>query len=216
MATTITKPETLFGKRVRRQEDPRLITGTALYLDDLKMPGMHHACVVRSPHGAAKIKGIDTKAALAHAGRRGGLHRRRHRSISARCRARRRCPDCACRIITCWRRIACTTWAIRSPSWWPPTATSRATRRTWWKSTTSRPPAVADPGEGARGGRSGGASRVARQRGVQLPPGGRRHGGGVPRGRSGDPAAHHQPAADSDRDGDARRGRRVARRRKDR
>ena len=68
MATTITKPETLFGKRVRRQEDPRLITGTALYLDDLKMPGMHHAIVVRSPYGAAKIKGIDTKAALATAG----------------------------------------------------------------------------------------------------------------------------------------------------
>src|SRR5215831_14137380 len=63
MATTLTKPETLFGKRVRRQEDPRLITGTATYLDDLKVPGMHHACIVRSPHGAARIKGIDTKAA---------------------------------------------------------------------------------------------------------------------------------------------------------
>jgi carbon-monoxide dehydrogenase large subunit len=58
----------MFGKRVRRQEDPRLITGTALYLDDLKVPGMHHAIVVRSPYGAAKIKGIDTKAALATAG----------------------------------------------------------------------------------------------------------------------------------------------------
>lgn len=68
MATIFTKPETLFGKRVRRQEDPRLITGTALYLDDLKMPGMHHAIVVRSPYGAANIKGIDTKAALATAG----------------------------------------------------------------------------------------------------------------------------------------------------
>src|SRR5260370_29162256 len=65
MATTITKPETMFGKRVRRQEDPRLITGTALYLDDLKVPGMHHAIVVRSPYGAANIKGIDIKAALA-------------------------------------------------------------------------------------------------------------------------------------------------------
>jgi carbon-monoxide dehydrogenase large subunit len=63
MATTVTKPETLFGKRVRRQEDPRLITGTATYLDDLKMPGMHHACIVRSPHGAAKIKRLSTAAA---------------------------------------------------------------------------------------------------------------------------------------------------------
>ena len=55
MATTTTKPETLFGKKIRRREDPRLLTGTATYLDDIKMPGMHHACVVRSPHGAAKI-----------------------------------------------------------------------------------------------------------------------------------------------------------------
>jgi carbon-monoxide dehydrogenase large subunit len=68
MATTITKPETMFGKRLRRQEDPRLITGTALYLDDLKAPGMHHAIVVRSPYGAARIKSIDTKAALATPG----------------------------------------------------------------------------------------------------------------------------------------------------
>jgi carbon-monoxide dehydrogenase large subunit len=68
MATTLTKPETLFGKRVRRQEDPRLITGTATYLDDLKVPGMRHACIVRSPHGAAKIRHIDTKAAAAMPG----------------------------------------------------------------------------------------------------------------------------------------------------
>ncbi len=63
MATTITKPETLVGKRVRRREDPRLITGTATYLDDIKMPGMHHACIVRSTHAAARIKGVDTSAA---------------------------------------------------------------------------------------------------------------------------------------------------------
>src|SRR6202140_4011537 len=68
MATTITKPETLVGKRIRRLEDPRLITGTAVYLDDIKMPGMHHACVVRSPHGAARIKSIDTKPALGRPG----------------------------------------------------------------------------------------------------------------------------------------------------
>src|SRR5215471_16311024 len=68
MATTIAKPQTLFGKRVRRQEDPRLITGTATYVDDLKMPGMHHACIVRSPHGAAKIKSISTAAAAAMPG----------------------------------------------------------------------------------------------------------------------------------------------------
>ena len=63
MATTITKTETLVGKRIRRREDPRLITGTATYVDDIQMPGMHHACIVRSPHGAAKIKSINIKPA---------------------------------------------------------------------------------------------------------------------------------------------------------
>src|SRR5690242_13940074 len=65
MATTTVKPSMLVGRKIRRTEDPRLITGTATYLDDIKMPGMHHACIVRSPHAAARIKGIDTKAAKA-------------------------------------------------------------------------------------------------------------------------------------------------------
>src|SRR6201993_2144171 len=64
MATTITKTETLVGKRVRRREDPRLITGTATYVDDIQMPDMYHACIVRSPHGAANIKSINVKPAL--------------------------------------------------------------------------------------------------------------------------------------------------------
>jgi len=68
MATTTTKPETLFGKKIRRREDPRLLTGTATYLDDIKMPGMHHACVVRSPHAAARIKSLNVKPALARSG----------------------------------------------------------------------------------------------------------------------------------------------------
>src|SRR5215475_12020338 len=64
MATTIVKHETLVGKRIRRKEDPRLITGTATYMDDIQMPGMHHACILRSPHAAARIRNIATKAAL--------------------------------------------------------------------------------------------------------------------------------------------------------
>src|SRR6266446_7611465 len=63
MATTITTTEKLSGRRLRRKEDPRLITGTATYVDDIKMPGMHHACIVRSPHGAAKIRSINIKPA---------------------------------------------------------------------------------------------------------------------------------------------------------
>src|ERR1700730_4058392 len=60
MATTITKLETLVGKRIRRREDPRLITGTAIYVEDIQMPGMHHAAIVRSPHAAAKIRSVNT------------------------------------------------------------------------------------------------------------------------------------------------------------
>ena len=63
MASTTTQVEKLVGKRIRRREDPRLITGTATYVDDIQMPGMHYAAIVRSPHAAARIRSIDTKAA---------------------------------------------------------------------------------------------------------------------------------------------------------
>src|SRR5438094_7807419 len=63
MATTITQTETFVGKRVRRREDPRLITGTATYVEDIQMPGMHYAVIVRSPHAAAGIRSIKTKQA---------------------------------------------------------------------------------------------------------------------------------------------------------
>src|SRR5438128_1836824 len=66
--TTITKTEKLSGKRIRRKEDPRLITGTATYVDDIKMPGMRHACILRSPHAAARIRSINIKPALDHPG----------------------------------------------------------------------------------------------------------------------------------------------------
>ena len=68
MSTTISVTEKLVGKSVRRREDPRLITGTATYVDDLKLPGMHHACILRSPHAAAKIRSIDISAAQSHPG----------------------------------------------------------------------------------------------------------------------------------------------------
>jgi len=66
--TTITKTEKLVGKRIRRREDPRLITGTATYVDDIKMPGMLYAAILRSPHAAAKIRSIDISKAKAFKG----------------------------------------------------------------------------------------------------------------------------------------------------
>src|SRR5260370_7724870 len=68
MATTIIQTEKLVGKRIRRREDPRLITGTATYVDDMVMPGMHHAAIVRSPHAAAKIRSINIQAAASAPG----------------------------------------------------------------------------------------------------------------------------------------------------
>jgi carbon-monoxide dehydrogenase large subunit len=54
----------LIGARVKRKEDPRLITGKGNYVGDLKLPGMHHVAFVRSPYAHARVRGIDTKAAL--------------------------------------------------------------------------------------------------------------------------------------------------------
>ena len=56
------------GARVRRKEDPRLITGTSTYVGDVKLPGMLHCAILRSPYAHARINGIDASAALAHPG----------------------------------------------------------------------------------------------------------------------------------------------------
>jgi carbon-monoxide dehydrogenase large subunit len=53
----------IFGSGIRRREDPRLITGTALYTDDLTLPGMVHAAMLRSPHAHARITRIDVRRA---------------------------------------------------------------------------------------------------------------------------------------------------------
>ena len=56
------------GARVRRKEDPRLITGTATYTDDIVLPRMAHAAFTRSPQAHARIVSIDTSAAAAMPG----------------------------------------------------------------------------------------------------------------------------------------------------
>jgi carbon-monoxide dehydrogenase large subunit len=57
-----------FGARVARIEDPALLTGHARFVDDVKLPGMLHGCFVRSPHPHARIRAIDTAAAVAMPG----------------------------------------------------------------------------------------------------------------------------------------------------
>ena len=58
----------IFGSAIRRREDPRLLTGAGTFTDDIQLPGMVHAAMLRSPHAHARIKGIDTTAAKAAPG----------------------------------------------------------------------------------------------------------------------------------------------------
>src|SRR5918911_5675077 len=58
----------VIGARMKRVEDPRMITGAAKYLDDLKLPGMAYVAVLRSPYAHARINGIDTSKAAGHPG----------------------------------------------------------------------------------------------------------------------------------------------------
>ena len=53
------------GHSVRRKEDPRFIRGKGNFVDDLKLPGMLHLDIVRSPMAHARIKSIDSEKALA-------------------------------------------------------------------------------------------------------------------------------------------------------
>lgn len=58
----------LFGARVKRLEDPALLTGKGQFTDDIPMPDLLHAVFVRSPHPHAKFTRIDPSAALAMPG----------------------------------------------------------------------------------------------------------------------------------------------------
>jgi carbon-monoxide dehydrogenase large subunit len=51
------------GKPLKRKEDPRLIQGLAHYVDDIVLPGLQHAAILRSPYAHAKIRSIDVSKA---------------------------------------------------------------------------------------------------------------------------------------------------------
>jgi carbon-monoxide dehydrogenase large subunit len=53
------------GQPVRRKEDLRLVTGRGCFTDDVSLPGQAYAVMVRSPHAHARIRDVDTAAALA-------------------------------------------------------------------------------------------------------------------------------------------------------
>jgi aerobic carbon-monoxide dehydrogenase large subunit len=56
------------GQPLRRREDFKLLTGKGRYVDDVRLPGMLHMAVLRSPHAHAEIKGIDLSSASAAPG----------------------------------------------------------------------------------------------------------------------------------------------------
>jgi aerobic carbon-monoxide dehydrogenase large subunit len=65
MTATENRP---FGSSVKRREDPRLITGRGMYVDDVQATGAAYMSLVRSPHAHARIRGINADAARAAEG----------------------------------------------------------------------------------------------------------------------------------------------------
>ena len=61
----VIQPARSVGTRLIRKEDSRLTTGRGNFVGDIKVPGMLHAAALRSPLAHARIKSIDTSAALA-------------------------------------------------------------------------------------------------------------------------------------------------------
>ena len=55
----------VIGTRMRRREDPALLTGEARFTDDLNIPGALHMAILRSPYAHARITSIDVQPALA-------------------------------------------------------------------------------------------------------------------------------------------------------
>jgi carbon-monoxide dehydrogenase large subunit len=51
------------GQSVRREEDPRLLKGRGLYVNDVNLPGQAYAYILRSPYAHADLKSVEAGAA---------------------------------------------------------------------------------------------------------------------------------------------------------
>ncbi len=60
------------GAPLTRNEDPRFLRGQGTYVDDIELPQMLHAAVLRSPHARARLLSLDASAARALVGRAPG------------------------------------------------------------------------------------------------------------------------------------------------
>jgi carbon-monoxide dehydrogenase large subunit len=58
----------IVGARIKRTEDPRLLSGAGAFADDRQAPGILHVAFRRSEHSHARIKAIDCAAARKAAG----------------------------------------------------------------------------------------------------------------------------------------------------
>ena len=58
----------VFGARILRKEDARLVSGRGRYVSDIELPRMLHVAFVRSLHAHARIRSVDAAAAAALAG----------------------------------------------------------------------------------------------------------------------------------------------------
>lgn len=57
------QPTSYIGQAMKRFEDAPLVTGSGVFLDDITLPNMLHAAVLRSDHAHARIKSVDVAAA---------------------------------------------------------------------------------------------------------------------------------------------------------
>ena len=67
-STTDPRSSNVFGARVPRKEDPRLLSGRGRYVSDVQLPRMLHVAFVRSVHAHARLRSIDVAGALARPG----------------------------------------------------------------------------------------------------------------------------------------------------
>jgi carbon-monoxide dehydrogenase large subunit len=63
MAATEPRPSRWLGQSVKRKEDERFVRGKGNYVDDIRLPGMLHMAILRSPFAHARINSIDTTRA---------------------------------------------------------------------------------------------------------------------------------------------------------
>jgi aerobic carbon-monoxide dehydrogenase large subunit len=63
MSETLARPATLVGSRVPRVNDPKLLTGACRFVDDIQLPGLVHAAVLRSPVAHGRLASVDVSPA---------------------------------------------------------------------------------------------------------------------------------------------------------